>query len=119
MKKKVIPAQVQPVRPKIICLCGSSRFVAEMAVLAWTLERDEDVIVLSLHFLPAWYTQQEDHQAEFEEVEDKMNALHLKKIDLADEVMIINIGGYIGRDTKREIRYAQKHGKPVIFLEKV
>lgn len=103
--------------PKIICLCGSSRFVAEMAVLAWTLERDEEVIVLGLHFLPSWYTRQESHQAEHEGCVSRMNELHLRKIDISDEVLIVNIGGYIGEDTRREIEYAKFMGKPVRFLE--
>ena len=117
--KRAIPAQVQPVvRPKIICLCGSSRFVDTMAVIAWTFERDEGVITMGLHLLPAWYTQNADHQAEHEGRAAMMDELHLRKIDLADEVFVVNVNGYIGESTKREIKYAQAHGKLVKFLEK-
>jgi len=105
-------------KPKVVCLCGSSRFVDIMAVIAWTLERDEGVIVLSLHLLPLWYTDCADHQAEHEGVAVAMDELHLRKIDLADVVLIVNKDGYIGKSTRREIDYAIAHKKPVKYLEK-
>lgn len=43
--------------------------------------------------------------------------MHLRKIDMADEVYVINVGGYIGSSTKAEIRYAMATGKPVRYLE--
>lgn len=103
-------------RPKIICLCGSSRFVAEMAVIAWGFEKD-GYITLGLHLLPEGYTDAKSHIAETEGVAERMDALHLKKIDLADKVFIVNKNGYIGESTAREIAYAEKLGKPVIYLE--
>lgn len=109
------------VRPRIVCLCGSSRFVDVMAVISWTFERDEGVICLGLHLLPSWYGEKPipDHLAEVEGVAAKMDELHLRKIDLADEVFVVNVGGYIGESTTREIAYAREHGKPVKYLEKV
>jgi len=103
-------------RPKIICLCGSSRFVAEMAVIAWTMEK-EGAITLGLHLLPAGYTDVEDHIAEAEGVAEKMDVLHLRKIDLADEVFVLNVGGYIGNSTRNEIEYAASIGKTIKYLE--
>ena len=47
----------------------------------------------------------------------RLDELHLRKIDLADEVMVLNVGGYIGDSTRREIEYANAHGKPVRYLE--
>ena len=44
-----------------------------------------------------------------------LNALHLRKIDLADRVLIVNPGGYIGDSTRREIAYAEAAGKPITF----
>jgi hypothetical protein len=43
--------------------------------------------------------------------------MHLRKIDLADEVFVVNVGGYIGTSTRREIEYAGKTGKVVRYLE--
>lgn len=102
--------------PRITVLCGSSRFIAETAVLAWELEKDGD-IVLAMHLLPAWYTSAADHQAEVEGIAAKMDELHLRKIDLADRVLVVNPGGYYGESTRREIAYARAHGKPVVFTD--
>ncbi len=104
-------------RPEIICFCGSSRFISEMAVLMWEFEK-EGKMSLGLHLLPQGYPGlKAHHQAEAEGIADKMDALHLKKIDISDRVFVVNIGGYIGDSTKREIAYAKKIGKPVSYLE--
>ena len=42
--------------------------------------------------------------------------MHLRKIDLADEIFVVNVNGYIGESTRREIAYAQKMGKKVNYL---
>lgn len=103
-------------RPEIVCLCGSTRFIERMAVEAWELER-QGRIVLSCHLPPHWYGAAGDHQAEAEGVAVQMDTLHLRKIDIADRVRIINLGGYIGERTRNEINYAAKHKKPISFLE--
>jgi len=90
-----------------------------MAVFAWELEKGGR-IVLSLHLLPTWYPQlRADHQAEAEGVADAMDELHKRKIDLADEIFVMNIGGYIGSSTRSEIVYACEHGKLARYLEPV
>ncbi len=104
-------------KPRIICLCGSSRFVDLMAIIAWQFERDERVICLTLHLLPSWYTSQSDHQAEFEGVKEKMDELHLRKIDISDEIFVVNHKGYIGESTTGEIKYATQTGKLIRYLE--
>ncbi len=48
-----------------------------------------------------------------------LDALHLRKIDLADRVLVVNPGGYIGESTRREIAYARAGGKPVSFTDPV
>ncbi|MBE9581029.1 MAG: hypothetical protein IMF18_05360 [Proteobacteria bacterium] len=103
-------------KPKIITLCGSSRFVDIMAVCAWILERDEQVITMGLHLLPQWYATKEeipDHLAEHEGVADKLNELHLRKIDISSEIFVVNKNDYIGEDTLREIKYAQANKKDI------
>ena len=112
-------------KPDVVVLCGSSRFTAAMAVLAWIFERDEGVITMGLHLLPQSYIDEHighpvpDHLAEAEGVAEKMDELHLRKIDLADRVFIVNLGGYIGDSTRREIEYAKRHGKPIRYLEAI
>lgn len=107
-------------KPKVVVLCGSSRFVEIMAVCAWMLERDEGAIALGLHLLPWWYAKKEeipDHLAEHEGVAEQMDELHLRKIDLADEVFVVSLNGYKGESTRREIAYAESKGIPVRYLE--
>ena len=104
-------------RPKIVCLCGSTRFIEEMAIIGWVLERDEGFIVLGLHLLPKSYPAQPDHQAEAEGFKEHFDELHKRKIDLADEVLVLYVGGYIGNSTHSEIEYAEATGKPVRYLE--
>ena len=50
--------------------------------------------------------------------EEFTHAIHKRKIDMADEIFVINVGGYIGSSTRAEIEYATTHGKPVHYLEK-
>lgn len=46
-----------------------------------------------------------------------LDDLHLRKIDLADRVLVVNPGGYVGESTRREIDYARAAGKPVSFTD--
>ena len=105
-------------RCKVVVMCGSSRFIDVMAVCGWLLERDERVIALGLHLLPWWYSAESipDHLAEHQGVAAEMDELHLRKIDLADEVFIVNCEHYVGESTQREIKYAQQAGKPLRWL---
>jgi len=114
-----IPSPSEPAKPKVITLCGSSKFIQVMAVCRWFLEKDEGVVTLGLHFLPNWYpTQVADHLAEAEDIADKLNELHLRKIDMSDEIFVVDYQGYIGNDTKREIEYATVKGIPIRYYSK-
>ena len=75
-------------------------------------------IVLSVGFYP--HSQFVAHGAETgctTEQKLALDELHKRKIDLADEVFVLNVGGYIGSSTRSEIEYAEAHGKPVTYLE--
>lgn len=101
-------------QPPIICLCGSTRFMAAFHAAGWhyTLE---GYIVLTVGVCK----HAEDHGAEAlgQGVADKLDELHLRKIDLADSVLVLNVGGYIGESTAKEIAYAVKTDKPIVYLE--
>jgi hypothetical protein len=86
-----------------------------MAVCSWLIERDERKIALTLHLLPQWYCKNEipDHLAEHENCAEAMDELHLCKIDLADEIFVVNFNDYLGDSTKREVEYAMEKNKPV------
>ena len=103
---------------KVICLCGSTRFTDEMLVKQWELTK-QGHIVLSWCALPSWYFAGEDktHIGDQEGVKETVDQVHFRKIDLADEVLVINIGGYIGESTRNEIQYAHLQAKPVLYLE--
>jgi len=102
-------------RPKIVCICGSSRFVGECSVKAWELNK-QGIIALHMPVLPQWYPNvKEHHMAEEEGVAAQLDALWLKQIQLCDEVFVMNINGYIGERTAIEIAYAKSIGKPVSY----
>lgn len=110
-----------PARPTIVCLCGSTRFWREFqeASLRETLAGR---IVLSIGAARArddddrsfgGYVPADDYDA----VKERLDELHKRKIDLADEVLILNCDGYIGDSTRSELEYAWQHGKRLRFLE--
>jgi hypothetical protein len=102
-------------RPRIVCLCGSTRFIDTFLEENWRLTL-EGVIVLSVGVVKSGPA---DHVGESlgEDVARLLDELHLRKIDLADEVRILNVGGYIGDSTFAELTYARRLGKHVTFLE--
>lgn len=105
-------------RPRIVVLCGSTRFWRDFqrAALAETLAGR---IVLSIG---AATGTDDDHfgnlaPEEYAAVKARLDALHLHKIEIADEVLVLNRDGYIGESTAREIAHAQALEKPVRWLE--
>ena len=104
--------------PKIICLCGSTRFTELMLIKQWELTKQGNV-VLSWCALPNSYFRGEDkaHIGDQEGVKEIVDEVHLRKIDLADEVLILNVDGYIGESTQNELNYARKKEKIIRFLE--
>jgi len=100
-------------KPTVVCLCGSTRF-QEAYQQANREETLAGRIVLSVGF----FVRSNDP---VEQVTDGQKAmldeLHLRKIDLASEVLILNVGGYIGQSTRRELEYARSQGKRIRFLE--
>lgn len=103
-------------RPKVVCLCGSTRF--------WEAFRDEGlrltmegVIVLSIGICaPDSMVLAHPDTPEGQEQKRRLDELHKRKIDLADEILVLNVDGYIGDSTRSEIGYARKIGKPVRWL---
>ncbi len=99
-------------KTKVVTMCGSSRFCQLMAVCAWQIEKKENAITMGLHLLPGWYPEIcKDHLAEHEGVADQMDELHLRKIDVSDEIFVVNYNDYFGESTNREIEYASKKNK--------
>ena len=108
-------------KPKIICLCGSTRFTDQMLIEQWKLTK-RGWIVLSWCALPDIYfkdpMENTIHIGDKEGIKKFVDEIHKRKIDLADRVLVINVNGYIGESTASEISYARRRGKPVYYLEK-
>ena len=98
---------------KVITLCGSTRFKDEFleAQKRLTLEGN---IVISVGL----FGHSGDDEVWTEGMKDMLDRQHLAKIDLADEIFVVNVGGYIGDSTRREIAYAEIKGKSLVYLER-
>jgi hypothetical protein len=114
------PAPAKTCRPKVICLCGSTRFYDQFQESNYA-ETMKGNVVLSVGFYPHAKAKHGHGEGighdSLEKI--KLDELHKRKIDLADEVLILNVGGYIGESTRSEINYAVAHGKPVKYLEPI
>lgn len=105
-------------RPGIVVLCGSTRFKD-----AWYEEgkrlTHEGKIVLAVGDLDTSSAARTVNVPIDPAVKVMLDDLHKRKIDLADEVLVLNVGGYIGESTRSEIEYAEKLGRPITYLEPV
>lgn len=102
-------------KPTIVVLCGSTRFVDEFNRQRKILT-EHGQIVLSIEVVTT-QAPTEDPQHVDPNLKERLDELHKRKIDLADEVLVLNVGGYIGDSTRSEIDYAEKAGKPIRYLE--
>lgn len=93
--------------PKIVTICGSTRFRSEIAEANRLLTLAGYVVLA-----PGVFAHDGDEITE--EQKQALDALHLRKIDLARWVYVVNPGGYIGESTRREIAYARRTGKGVL-----
>jgi hypothetical protein len=98
---------------RIVVLSGSTRFRAEFEKIAEELTL-EGVIVLMPHI---WVRSDPAYADIAPDQKYNLDELHLQKIDLADEVLVVNPGGYIGASTAKEIDYANRTGKTVHYTE--
>ena len=99
---------------EIVCLCGSTRFMDAFHEANRKFSM-EGKIVLSVEIVTS--SQREDSIVLAPGVKELLDSLHLRKIDLCDFVYVLNVGKYIGESTANEIRYANDHNKPVMYLE--
>jgi hypothetical protein len=102
--------------PKIVCICGSTRFTPLMMMMEWEYAK-QGILAFGWFVKPTRTDEPTDHLAEHENVKEIFDELHKRKIDLADEVLILNVGGYIGDSTRSELAYARSKGKPIRWLE--
>ena len=86
---------------KIVTICGSMKFENEMKKVAFILETKHDMSVLQCVY-------NEDKLELGEDEIAALNSAHLKKIELADAVYVVDLHGYIGEQVKKEIAFARK-----------
>lgn len=104
---------------KVITLCGSTRFKDEFLKVQKDLTLQGNIVISVGLFghsgdSEAWENMDEGTLTKTKEMLDDM---HKRKIDMADEIFVINVDGYIGESTKSEIEYAKSLGKKVNYLE--
>ena len=97
---------------KVVTLWGSTRFKEQFleAQKRLTLEGN---IVISVGL----FGHSGDEEVWTEGTKEMLDNMHKRKIDMADSIYVINVGGYIGESTRSEIEYATRNGKEVEYLE--
>ena len=103
----------------VITLCGSTRFKDEFTEAQKRLTLEGNIVISVGLFghsgdQEVWENMDEGTLTKTKEMLDDM---HKRKIDMADSIYVINVGGYIGDSTRSEIEYAKAHGKEVRYLE--
>ena len=96
---------------KVVTLCGSTRFKEEFIQAQKDLTLD-GYIVISVGL----FGHSGDNEVWIEGTKEMLDDMHKRKIDMADEIYVVNVDGYIGSSTKSEIDYALAKGKKVNYL---
>lgn len=96
-------------RPKVITLCGSTRFKTEYEQANQALTLAGNIVISVGVFVHANGIELSEEQKE------NLDRIHLWKISMSDEIMVIDVDGYIGTSTKREIEIAETSGKSVRY----
>ena len=95
---------------KVVTICGSMRFKEKMLQMAEELELKKGYAVLQVVFI------NENRNCSKEEFE-RLGKLHFKRIEISDAIYVVNVGGYIGESTRKEIEYAKSLQKEILSLE--
>ena len=99
-------------RYKVITLCGSTRFKDEFLETQKRLSLQGNIVISV-----GLFGHSGDKEVWQDGVKEMLDDMHKRKIDMADSIYVINVGGYIGSSTRSEIEYAIAHGKTVEYLE--
>lgn len=95
---------------KVVTICGSMRFKEKMLQIAEELELKNGYAVLQVVFI------NENNNYSEKDLE-RIGKLHLKRIEISDAIYVVNVGGYIGESTRKEIEYAKSLQKEILSLE--
>ena len=99
---------------KVITLCGSTRFKDEFLKVQKDLTLKGNIVISV-----GLFGHSGDDEVWSDGTKEMLDDMHKRKIDMADEIFVINKDGYIGTSTKSEIEYAIKTNKKVNYMENV
>ena len=97
---------------KIITLCGSTKFKNEFITEQKRLTLEGNIVISV-----GLFGYSGDDEVWTDDTKEMLDEMHKRKIDLADEIFVINKDGYIGESTKSEIEYAKEKGKIIKYME--
>ena len=92
---------------KVVTICGSMKYKQEMIELATELELEKEYVVIQCVYSNRNYNEKEL---------DILSQIHFKKIEMSDAIYVVNIDGYIGNSTQKEIAYAKKLNKEILYF---
>lgn len=101
-------------RYPVITLCGSTRFKEQFIEAQKRLTLAGNIVISV-----GLFGHSGDDEVWTECTKEMLDDMHKRKIDLADGIYVINVGGYIGQSTRSEIDYARRTGKTIEYLEEV
>lgn len=106
-------------RYPVITLCGSTRFKSEFMEAQKRLTLEGNIVISVGLFGHSGDSEVWDDMDEgtLSKTKEMLDDMHKRKIDMADSIYVISVGGYIGDSTRSEIEYAKAHGKKVAYLE--
>lgn len=99
---------------KVITLCGSTRFKEEFIKAQKDLTLQGNIVISV-----GLFGHSGDDEVWSDNTKSMLDDMHKCKIDMADEIFVVNVDGYVGESTKSEIEYAECTGKTVRYLQKV
>lgn len=97
---------------KVITLCGSTKFKEEFLREQKRLTLEGNIVISV-----GLFGHSGDDEVWSEGTKEMLDDMHKRKIDMADEIFVINKNGYVGTSTRSEIEYATKTGKKVNYME--
>ena len=106
---------------KVITLCGSTRFKDAFMEAQKRLTLEGNIVISVGLFGHSGDSEVWDGMDEgtISKTKEMLDDMHKRKIDMADGIYVINVGGYIGESTRSEIEYAKALGKSVDYLERL
>lgn len=99
---------------KVITLCGSTRFKEEFIKAQKDLTLQGNIVISV-----GLFGHSGDNEVWTDDTKEMLDDMHKRKIDMADEIFVINVNGYVGESTKSEIEYAKRNGKIVRYLQEI